>query len=90
MHRQVLIEDGIKVAFIIDMWVEPLECGMCGSLGHHNHCVPWYEGPTREGQSDHGYRTVCKSCHDRWAEWGGLGQIEDKPKRDDYGLRCAP
>lgn len=42
---------------------------MCGAVGFHEHAVPWYCGPVAEGESEGGYKTVCKGCHDKWAEW---------------------
>ena len=69
MRRQVLVKNGIEIALIIDMWAAPIECGKCGIEDFHNYCVPWYCGPVLEGESEGGYRTVCKSCHDKWAKW---------------------
>lgn len=54
---------------VIDMSAEPIECAECEKLGFHKHCVPWYCGPTLEGESDGRYQTVCESCHDKWVVW---------------------
>lgn len=60
--------DGSKV-LCIHLWREPEECNMCGALGYLAHAVPWYCGPVAEGESEGGYKSVCKVCHDRWAAW---------------------
>lgn len=60
---------GELVARVINLWAEPLECAMCGALGHWRHAVPWYCGPVAEGDSEGGYNTTCEPCHDRWAAW---------------------
>lgn len=54
---------------VIHLWEEPTECNMCGAVGFHAHAVPWYCGPVAEGESEGGYKTVCKGCHDKWAKW---------------------
>ena len=54
---------------VIYLWKEPIECNMCGVVGFHEHAIPWYYGPVAEGESDGGYKTVCKTCHDKWACW---------------------
>lgn len=54
---------------VIDLSAEPDECSMCHAVDFHTHAVPWYCGPVREGQSEGGYKTVCRACHDRWAAW---------------------
>ena len=69
MRSQMLIENGIEIALIVDMNAQPVECGMCGAEGFHDHCVPWYCGPVLEGESEGGYRTVCKLCHNKWEDW---------------------
>lgn len=68
MRRQDLEINGCPVT-VIDLNAEPYECAMCGSIGFHKHAVPWYCGPVLEGQSEGGYKSVCKPCHDRWEAW---------------------
>lgn len=53
----------------VHLWQDPDECNMCGALGYHTNAVPWYCGPVAEGESEGGYKCVCKPCHDRWAAW---------------------
>ncbi|MGE0675056.1 MAG: hypothetical protein AB7O64_18590 [Methylibium sp.] len=60
--------DGDSVLRIY-LWRDPDECSMCGTLGYHSHAVPWYCGPVAYGESEGGYKTVCKRCHDRWEAW---------------------
>ena len=48
---------------------DAIECAMCPAVGDFRHAVPYYCGPVREGQSDGGYRCVCKPCYDRWEKW---------------------
>jgi hypothetical protein len=61
---------------VIHLQGEPHECSMCGAVGFHEHAVPWYCGPVMEGDSDGGYKTVCKKCHDRWASWNDSMQCQ--------------
>ena len=60
---------------VINISEEPDECSMCGNMDFHRHAVPWYCGPVLEGESEGGYKTVCKSCHDRWAVWSELEAV---------------
>lgn len=55
---------------VVNLWEKPNECYMCGSIGFHQHAVPWYYGPVSEGNSDGGYAPVCAACHDNWANMG--------------------
>lgn len=54
---------------VIHLWQEQEECNMCGALGYHHKCVPWYCGPVAEGDSEGGYKSVCNSCYTRWERW---------------------
>lgn len=55
----------------------PVECAMCGKEGDHHHAVPWWcDAPVMEGQSEGGYKTVCKPCHDRWEAWNDSLQYQ--------------
>lgn len=54
---------------VINLWEEPDECNMCGAVGLHEYAVPWYCGPVAEGESEGAYKSVCKTCHDKWARW---------------------
>lgn len=53
----------------IHLWRDPDECNMCGGLGYHSHAVPWYCGPVAEGESQGGYKAVCRRCYGRWEAW---------------------
>lgn len=55
---------------------DPLDCAMCGKEGWWRSAVPWYCGPVMEGQSEGGYKTVCRRCHDRWAAWNDNMQYQ--------------
>lgn len=71
MLKQTLELNGCTVN-IIHMWVEPNECAMCGAIGFHSCCVPWYYNPTVEPLNDGGYKSVCNTCHDRYSKWASL------------------
>jgi hypothetical protein len=59
-----------NTVLVVHLWDgAPDECNMCGALGRHRHGVPWYCGPVMEGESEGGYKCVCRPCHDRWAAW---------------------
>jgi hypothetical protein len=55
---------------VVRLWEpEPIDCSMCDAQGDWLHCVPYYCGPVAEGCSEGGYRSVCPTCHDKWARW---------------------
>lgn len=60
--------DGNAV-LIVHLWAGPDQCNVCGAEGFHSHAVPWYCGPVAMGASDGGYKSVCRSCYERWAAW---------------------
>jgi len=43
-----------------------VECAMCGISGIHSLAVPWYCGPVAEGESEGGYKDVCRPCFSKW------------------------
>ena len=81
MRTQILAKNGTEIVIVIDLNAQTVDCGMCGIEGFHDYCVPWYCGPVRDGESEGGYRTVCKSCHDKWAEWDNQKIHEDSQAR---------
>jgi hypothetical protein len=52
---------------VIEMQSYGYDCAMCGTYSTDRFAVPWYEEPVPEGQSQGGYASVCKPCHDQWA-----------------------
>jgi hypothetical protein len=54
---------------VVHLWVEPIDCAMCGKPTFDHFAVPWYCGPVATGESEGGYRSTCRCCHDRWARW---------------------
>ena len=61
--------DGIGIVIQLDRY--PEECPLCGALGHHRYCVPYYEEPVHEeigavlpNGDAVGGMTCCKRCHD--------------------------
>lgn len=67
-------DDGVIIRY---MWVDTIECAMCGNEIDYspiglNYGVPWYCGPTRSDFPNAGGKTVCKSCYDKWFDWNEL------------------
>ncbi len=68
---KVTTKAGVIIHYMQADWIE---CAMCGKeimyseIGP-NYGVPWYQGPCRSTFPEAGGKTVCKPCHDRWAEW---------------------
>ena len=54
---------------IINMTPRDYQCAMCDEWTVDEYAIPWYCGPVRSGQSEGGYRSVCKPCHDKWEAW---------------------
>lgn len=68
MRIDTVDADGSSV-LRVHLWRDPDECSMCGVLGFHVHCVPWYCGPVASGESEGGYKAVCARCYGRWEAW---------------------
>ncbi len=59
-----------KNVLVVHLWdFDVVDCAMCDEPTRHRYAVPWYCGPVAEGESEGGYKCVCKPCHDRWAAW---------------------
>lgn len=59
-----------SLALLIDLTPhQPIECAMCEAVGLFDCAVPYYCGPVLEGQSQGGYRCVCRPCYRRWEAW---------------------